>query len=164
MGFRIRFARARERFESNGRRKAAVRRSARAGPPALLLLERACGRTRKSHDLSRRSRPILRSLAEAMWLEATPMSHALGVTLACLWDVPERACGRRWRKSIPPSAVARRAMADKKARSTPRSPEHAAYGGSRDDPATSLPRTSGAVRVPSCGGVPPTACRQGSPD
>ncbi len=69
------------------------------------------------------------------------MSHALGVTLACLWDVPERACGRRWRKSIPPSAVARRAMADKKARSTPRSPEHAAYGGSRDDPATSLPRS-----------------------
>jgi hypothetical protein len=51
---------------------------ASAGPPALLLLERACGRRwRKSHDLSRRSRPILRSLAEAMWLEATPMSHAL---------------------------------------------------------------------------------------
>jgi len=31
VGFRIRFARARERFESNGRRKAAVRRSRESG-------------------------------------------------------------------------------------------------------------------------------------
>ena len=78
VGFRIRFARA--RFESNGRRKAAVRRSRESEASCFAAgksLWRACGRTRKSHDLSRRSRPILRSLAEAMWLEATPMSHAL---------------------------------------------------------------------------------------
>ena len=33
-------------------------------------------------------------------------------------------------------------------RTTPRSPEDARYSASRDDPATSLPRTAGAVQVP----------------
>jgi len=107
------------------------------------------------------------------------LSHAEGVTLACLWHGLPAVAGTARRaglsaagKSLSGKSLWKKveevdsAEGSDRHHGVPSTPPTAGLGMTRQPACVPDAHAIGidAVRVPSCGGVPPTACRQGSPD